>query len=106
MAKFAVAKENIEKLVVAALGNDYITTQDKKIYAWADDGGERVQIAISLTGVKNQVGAAQPPVSNLVQSEELPPWETAPAPTPVETPKGPTKEEEDNLAAMLAKFGL
>lgn len=35
----------------------YETTQDKKIYVWAQDGpgGERIQYAISLTAPKNPV---------------------------------------------------
>lgn len=106
--KFSQAKEAVEKQIIAAFDDAYITTQDKKIYVWADDGGEKVQIAISLTGVKNMVGAtpAAPATSNLVTSDEMPPWEEVPAPTAAPTPTEPTQEEMDNLANMLAKFGL
>jgi len=106
--KFSQAKESVEKQIVAAFGDAYITTQDKKIYVWADDGGEKVQIAISLTGVKNQVGSAPaaPATSNLVTSDETPPWEEEPKPTAAPAPNEPTQEELDNLANMLAKFGL
>ena len=106
--KFSQAKEAVEKQIVAAFGDAYITTQDKKIYVWADDGGEKVQIAISLTGVKNQVGSAlaAPATSNLVTSDEMPPWDESPAPTAAPAPTEPSQEELDNLANMLAKFGL
>ena len=107
-ARFSQAKEAVEKQIVAAFGDAYITTQDKKIYVWADDGGEKVQIAISLTGVKNMVGAtpAAPVTSNLVTSDETPPWEDDPKPTAAPAPTEPSQEELDNLANMLAKFGL
>ena len=36
-----------------AFGENYIAEVDKKHYVWADDAGERVQIAISLTCPKN-----------------------------------------------------
>ena len=106
--KFSQAKESVEKQIVAAFGDAYITTQDKKIYVWADDGGEKVQIAISLTGVKNMVGATQaaPATSNLVTSDETPPWEEDPKPVAAPAPTEPSQEELDNLANMLAKFGL
>ena len=40
-----------------AFGADYIGEQDKKIYVWADDGGERVQIAIAMTCPKTPIAA-------------------------------------------------
>ena len=57
MAKGTIAKEAVEKKIAAAFGNDYIGIYDKKIYVWAKDNGENVQIAISLTCPKVQVEA-------------------------------------------------
>ena len=58
MAKGQIAKENVEKKIATAFGEDYIGNFDKKLYVWANDGGERVQIALSLTCPKTPVGDA------------------------------------------------
>lgn len=65
MAKGAIAKEAVEKKIIEAFGADYITTVDKKIYVYGNEGGEKVQIAISLTcpKVPIEVGNAAPTVS-------------------------------------------
>jgi predicted ATP-binding protein involved in virulence len=49
MAKGQQAKETIGNLIIETLGDKFITVQDKKIYCWEDDGGEKVQVAISMT---------------------------------------------------------
>ncbi len=49
MAKGSVAKEKVVEKLKSAFGADYIGEFDKKVYLWADDGGERVQITISMT---------------------------------------------------------
>lgn len=55
MAKGNAAKEQITKLIIDALGDNFVCTQDKKIYTWADDDGEQVQIAISMTMPKTPI---------------------------------------------------
>ena len=40
--KGTLAKENITNKIIQALGNDYIGEFDKKLYAWADDGGNKI----------------------------------------------------------------
>ena len=55
MAKGAIAKDNITEKMRDAFGSDFIGVQDKKVYVWADDGGERVQIAISMTCPKTEI---------------------------------------------------
>lgn len=57
MAKGAIAKEQITKKIMEAFGNDFITISDKKIYVWADENGEKVQIAISMTMPKIPLSA-------------------------------------------------
>lgn len=52
----SVAKTRVIERIREIFGEDYITTENNKTYIWADDGGERVQIAISLTCPKNFVG--------------------------------------------------
>ena len=55
MARGALGKDQVEKKIIKAFGADYIATIDKKIYVWSDDGGDRVQIAISMTCPKTQI---------------------------------------------------
>ena len=54
--KGAIAKEAVIKKIAAAFGEDYLGEQDKKIYVQAYEGGEKVQVAISLTCPKNPIG--------------------------------------------------
>ena len=49
MARGTIAKELVEKKIQSAFGADYIGEYQKKLYVWAQENGERVQIAISLT---------------------------------------------------------
>ena len=49
MAKGQIAKNYIGNKIVEIFQENFIKVEDKKIYLWADDGGERVQVAISLT---------------------------------------------------------
>lgn len=55
MARGSNAKIAVQNKIAMAFGADYIGEQDKKIYVWADDGGERVQIAIAMTCPKNPI---------------------------------------------------
>lgn len=107
MAKGAVAKEKVEKKIAEAFGADFIGNFDKKIYVWANDGGERVQIAISLTCPKTPVATSGSTAigdydfaeSITLTEKDL---ETA---IPVEKVEI-SEEEKNNLADLLAKFGL
>ena len=96
MAKGAIAKENINARIGEAFGEDYIGVFDKKIYVWADDGGERVQIAIAMTCPKTEVAAGQSQTT------------TEPASVmPVTLNSAVTPEEEQAaLEALYAKFGF
>ena len=100
MAKGAVAKEKVEEIIIKAFGDNYIGTQDKKLYVWANDGGEMVQIAISLTCPKNSISAVYDGASSgdLDFTEE----NTISKPEEVEI----TEKEKQNLADLLAKFGI
>lgn len=109
MGKGAVAKENVEKKIAAAFGENYIGTFDKKIYVMANDGGEMCQIAISLTCPKTPIATSGFATSGDYDfSDTSTPAVTTVASTVVE-PKNQveiTQEEQQNLADLLAKFGL
>lgn len=78
---------------------------DKKLYIWANDGGERVQIAISLTCPKVPIE-----VDNSVDvggdwdfTDDGPKMTVAVAPT---APAEITEEEVDNLKSLMERLGL
>ena len=107
MARGSTAKENITKRLAAAFGEDLIGEYDKKIYVWADDGGERVQIAISMTCPKAPIEVA----TNV--TADLGDWDfsgTPKAPPAIAVSSAPpaeiTEQEIENLNTLLAKLGL
>ena len=51
-----VARERAKDIICNAFGEDFVTVQDKKIYVMAkDEGGEKVQFAITLTMPKTPI---------------------------------------------------
>ena len=89
MAKGNIAKQNIENKIKEVFGADYIGIFDKKLYLWADDGGERVQVALTMTCPKVFVGV------------------DAPAEAPDEfQPAEITQQEQDNLKMLIERLGL
>lgn len=99
MAKGATAKINVVNKISSAFGPDYIGEVNKKFYVWADDGGEKVQIALSLTCPKTfvETSAAAPPSS-------VP--EAAPTMLNFEDDNDITPEEMKNLSDLLEKFNF
>lgn len=96
IARGSIAKENVAKVLAESFGKDWIGESDKKYYVWANDGGERVQIAISLTCPKNPVGAAVSPTSNEINFEaepERPVMEITP-------------DEQEMIDKLKAELGL
>lgn len=100
MAKGAVAKEQIAKKMAETFGADWIGERDKKYYLWANENGERIQIAISMTCPKipvGEVGASAD--SNVLNFED---GVTAGGETPIEI----TTDEKKNIADLKARLGL
>ncbi len=96
-AKGTIAKENIAAKLVAAFGEDFLGKIDNKWYVQADDGGQKVQIAISMTCPKTQV--------------EFAPWDMPSAgdvgsQKPAEGPVEITDKERETIADMMKKLGL
>lgn len=98
MARGSIAKNSVEQKIIEAFGTDFVGIADKKLYVWADDGGEKVQIAISMTC----------PKVNL----ETTPSEETPTNSFIEgvIPKTPvvemTPEEEANIQNLLKRLNL
>lgn len=107
MAKGTIAKSNIEKIIQDAFGENYIGIFDKKIYVWADDGGQKVQIAISMTCPKNEVEITAPstPIKNGGWDFEAPAAVATTGQVGAE-PAEITAEEKANLAILLERLGM
>ena len=107
MAKGAIAKENVTKTLAEAFGSNFIGEYDKKIYVWANDGGEMVQIAMSLTCPKNpiQVDTSVTTTSGDWDFSDNPKINTTVAVANA-APAEITAEEKANIADLMAKLGL
>lgn len=71
-ARGSIAKDAVIKRLMEAFGDDYIGEFDKKQYVWANDGGQKVQIAIALTCPKTNVGDAPAErASNVLDFENM-----------------------------------
>lgn len=100
MAKGAVAKEQIAKKMAEVFGADWIGERDKKYYLWANENGERIQIAISMTCPKTPIGEAGATAdSNVLNFED---GATVGGETPIEI----TIDEKKNIADLKARLGL
>ena len=100
MAKGATAKVNVENKIREAFGADFVGNVDKKIYVWADDGGEKVQICISMTCPKVPVGVGSE--NNGIDFDNMPAEGSATEFKPAEI----TNEETENIRKLLSELGL
>lgn len=94
------AKQVISEKIKQAFGADYVGMADGKIYVYADDGGEKVQIAISMTCPKVPFNPANEEMDFSVMANAA-----APA-TQSYQPAQMDEKELDNVRAMIAEFGL
>ena len=107
MAKGSVAKVEIQKKLAQAFGGDFIGEYNSKIYVWANDGGEMVQIAMSLTCPKNPIQV------DTTVTTSTGDWDFSDNPKVNATvavanaaPAEITAEEKANIADLMAKLGL
>lgn len=104
MVKGAVAKQVVTNKIADTFGADYIGEVDKKLYVWADENGEKVQIAIALTCPKVQVETGAAPTT-VVESGGGFDWDAA-----IVKPTAPLQEisvdEQKNIADLMAQLGL
>jgi len=104
MARGNIAKENVRKKVKAAFGQDYISIDGSKIYVWADDGGERVQIALAMTCPKTFIETTTIKNSSTDMADE---WDGPGAETPAqESSRDITPQELENVRALMERLGL
>lgn len=107
MAKGTIAKEAVVRKIAAAFGEDYIGEYDKKYYVWANENGERVQIAVSLTCPKTPIEVA----TNI--AEDGGDWDftddgpkTGAVAVTNAAPAEITEQEKQNIADLMARLGL
>ena len=101
------AKIQVENIIKEAFGANFAGVADRKLYVWADDGGEKVQIAITLTCPKTNVdfgdnaggfieaGPATGIIGSYVGKRVT-----------IEPIVEMTPEEEANIQTLLEKLGL
>lgn len=107
MARGTEAKKQVTNKLAEAFGDNYIGEHDKKIYVWANDGGEKVQIAISLTCPKTNieiaVGLAEPSGDWDFTDDSS---KAVPIAVSNAAPAEITEEEINNLQTMMERLGL
>ena len=62
MARGAKAKNKVEQIISSAFKDNFLGVYDKKLYVQAEENGEMVQIAISLTCPKTPVTVSDKPL--------------------------------------------
>lgn len=98
MARGAVAKAVVEEKIRNAFGKDFIgiDPSTKKLYVQADEDGEKVQIAITMTCPKTPFtvdGEDSFPTGNFAEPDVFKPAQI-------------TNEELDNVRHLIKELGL
>lgn len=95
-ARGTVAKQEVTEKLKETFGDDFIGEYEKKIYVWANDGGDRVQIAITLTCPKVQIETGE------VTMDSDSAFPTAASAQSIEF----TDQEKKNLEDLMARLNL
>ena len=104
MAKGSIAKEKVEQKIIEAFGDDCVGISDKKLYVWAEENGERIQVALTLTCPKVMIeGGSKPGVTSIADSQELN-FETMG--TITETKSVISEDEKKNIEELMARLNL
>ena len=101
-AKGTVAKEKVTQIIANAFGDNYVGEFDKKLYVWADDGGNKIQVSIALTCPKVYRGVEETTSPEMNFDDD----ETPAGKTNNFTPAEISQEEQDTLAELMKKLGL
>ena len=104
MARGNDAKEYVVNKMAEAFGDAWIGEYSKKYYVWAQENGERIQIAISLTCPKVPVEVAAAPVTGDFNFEDDTPSVVVAA--GAYQPAEITDEERARVNDLMIKLGL
>lgn len=107
MAKGQACKDWVTEKIIEAFGDAYQGTYDKKIYVCGQEGGESIQVAISLTCPKVPVEFGEK-VNNINANGD---WDwsggTKENTTVINAPVAEiTEEEKANIAELLKRLNL
>lgn len=104
MARGNIAKESVVTKMKSVFGEDWIGEYDKKYYVWAQENGERIQIAIALTCPKVPVEATAAPITGDFNFEDDAPSAVVAAGS--FQPADITDEERARVNDLMEKLGL
>ena len=101
--KGTIAKQNFTNKMKEVFGSDFVGEFDKKIYVNIDDGGEMVQLAISLTCPKTPITTVNEKKLNYNTGIDFTADEVTPvAPDNVEI----SNEERERVRELMKRMGL
>lgn len=104
--KGSIAKAHVAEVMAKAFGADWVGEYNGKYYIWANDGNQRVQIAIALTCPKTMVNI----VDSTSQGGDFD-WSSSAIPsgnavaTAINTTEI-TDEEKQNIQRLKEAFNL
>lgn len=102
--KGTIAKDKVMEAIRNAFDTDFIGVYDKKGYVWVDDGGPKIQVAISLTCPKTPVGEV--PISDPESAGGLNFEESTAVGVDTFTPADFTEEEIQKIDSLVERLGL
>ena len=103
MARGAQAKSKVEQIISTAFKDNFLGVYDKKLYVQAEENGEMVQIAISLTCPKTPVTVSDKP---LVFEDKLD-FETGTTVVPQSQVQTEISDEErQTVKELMERLGL
>lgn len=106
MAKGNVAKSLAEKRIIEGLGDAYVGTYDKKIYAEFKEDGQMVQVAISMTCPKVPIEFTKiSPTTGKLDFEQKPILGVVADSAPQETYEI-SEQEKENIEELMKRLGL
>ena len=106
MAKGNEAKSKVIQTIAQAFGEKFVGEIDKKVYVWSEEGGEPVQVCLTLTCPKNPVGAAAPARTMISTDGFGLDFENMPTPPPATQTLEYTQEEKDTIEKLIKELGL
>lgn len=103
MARGNIAKTNVTEKIKQAFGQNFIGEIDKKLYVYADDGGEKVQIAITLTCPKVAVQTINTKELNYNSGRNFEDDDITIVPSDTAEI---SEEEKENIRKLMQRMGL
>lgn len=105
MAKGNIAKSLAEKKIIEGLGDAYVGTYDKKIYAQFKEDDQMVQVAISMTCPKTPIEFSHiSPITGKLDFEQKP--VLAASPVSSQEKAEITEQEKQNIQDLMQRLGL